>query len=824
MGPRSAATSQNPRLLQHILLAPTPPQPPLPPRLPHTTAVHTALLLDDILVHIASFLTPGDLYACTLVSTAWRAVFHAFLWHSIAITESHHRPDFLTTLRRNLHLVRSLQWNYTDWWELHHVLREHTPLPPSPALFAPVRTIDPAVSGHRPPILYHPQGRSGSFSSSSTRPGTSIAPKSTSTAASAIWTPSSSGRPIYRAPSLISFPTTTALQGLAFFQDASALRSLVLEGPFELLPLLVALGGQPSRSGNRLSTASMLTHLSLKNTNCPRREVLPTIDLVLRVSSCLEHCSIRTNAQICAATSTTSTSTQSAPSSSSLTPSSFPALITSSSAEVTAITTATATLRHGSIAYPGGATDKEEAENEDETERRPLVLKSLELDIRALTGVQLLSILKQCPDLESFTTTDYGQASPLQDFVDEELKRDSHRPLPSSSFTVLDNIPFHRRSRTSTQQIYSAGTTASATPFVLSEPLQEATQRTTTATPRDSPSKNKGGLINIDADNTTKNIDLVNLLPTFLHNRGTLSVRFGDVALTALQHYCPKLRTLDIGQAFTGKIQSSSLQSFLCSPTAANLRHLRTRGVTLDVEDMADPLEATRVGGEGTLADVHWRCKDLETISIAFGRKIPHPLPPQTANSGIDFQQHSRSLIAVPEEHLPSLDNSMGDRNARTTALAHTSSANMQLYCAWAERTVYKQLSLLIRLRVLDIRQSSFMRFEIGTGVELLASLSNLREFSIAGSEISAGVAAITTASACACATAGAEAGADSMELEMKKDNAMDLWFRQHWPAAEKVIVASRTCHIKTNTTTLGLSQGRDGDGRPLPVERRQSC
>ncbi|KAG0026949.1 hypothetical protein BGZ81_005983 [Podila clonocystis] len=54
---------------------------------------------------------------------------------------------------------------------------------------------------------------------------------------------------------------------------------------------------------------------------------------------------------------------------------------------------------------------------------------------------------------------------------------------------------------------------------------------------------------------------------------------------------------------------------------------------------------------------------------------------------------------------------------------------------AWAESMVFTQLSRLTKLQTLEIK-SSFMRLTLGTGFELLSSLTDLREFSMAGPNV----------------------------------------------------------------------------------------
>ncbi|KAG0222733.1 hypothetical protein BGX31_008906 [Mortierella sp. GBA43] len=293
---------------------------------------------------------------------------------------------------------------------------------------------------------------------------------------------------------------------------------------------------------------------------------------------------------------------------------------------------------------------------------------------------------------------------------------------------------------------------------------------------------------------------LVDSLPTFVH-RNVESVRLGDVALTFLTHRCgQQLTTLELTQSHSGKIQSRTLQTFLRSATG--LKHLRTKGgVTLQVEDMLD---------SANHAWVPWACTGLETLSIAFGVAGPStlsPLPPLLYNSSPVAQGHTDHLLTgnlVQSSSNSNSNSSSGILESSNGSIIHHAAAgaggaSMSSHNAWAERMVYKQLSLLTRIRVLDIRQS-FLRLQTGTGIELLSSLRQLREFSIAGS--------------------------DAGQVTVTKE--MDAWFRQNWPSIDKIVVASRACALNTTGVTLpsrllpmtgpvGPAIGANGD-------RRHSC
>ncbi|KAF9910977.1 hypothetical protein BX616_010742 [Lobosporangium transversale] len=591
-----------------------------------------ALEIPEILLHISSFLTLHDLNACTLVSSAWYAIFNSVLWQSITISESRHQPDFLKSLRKNLNLVHSLQWKYADWWELHHVTRvsQHDL---SPSHF-PSASLAPPVS------IYRAFGPKVMMSTISGRllNGSFTQPKSMSQTVAAapifltnnMQSLSGPGRPIHQDPSVVSFPTTETLHQLCF-ENAFSLRTLVLDGPFELTLLLKTI--QRSRIP--------LKHLSLKNTNYVKRETL-LLDNLLGVSPNLEHCSIRTNAQIVLYTMPIPQS------------------------------------------HVTGETNFQQ--QEPRQSRPPLKLKSLELDIRALTGVHLISILAQCPELESFAMTEYGQISPLRD-------------IETHAFTIINDVSGQRKRPSSHADMlnYSADGNDSICKY-LKDPVCQ--------------------------------------LPTFIH-QGIESFQFGDAGLMALLQFCPRLTRLDLHQASSGKIYSKTLQAFLRS--CIGLRHLRAHGVVLQVEDMVeDPLKGRKLQP--------WGCTGLETLSLAFG------IAPGSQGEG---------------NNTSSINNNNGNgyyNHAHTDVI---SSSDNHHSIAWAEQIVYSQLSLQTQLQVLDIRSPSFLRLQLGAGVEMLASLKRLREFSIAGSEVDG-------------------------HKRLRTCESMNRWFEQHWPSINRIVIASQ--------------------------------
>ncbi|KAG0357779.1 hypothetical protein BGZ54_000194, partial [Gamsiella multidivaricata] len=601
------------------------------------SATYEALRLPDILLCLAPFLTHHDLYTCTLVSSVWHLTFNPCLWRAIAISESRHQPDFLSTLSTNLHWVHSLQWKYTEWWEYHHVSRERAPLS-----LATLPSLQQPQQGQRvrQPDMCRPFARRY---------------------------PPPLGHPVYRAPSQISFPTTSTIQNLGF-EHACSLRSLVLDGPFELTPLLTTLK----------QSSPMLRQLSLKNTNCMRREMVP-MELLFKVSPSLEDCCIRTNAQFLTAASC------------------------------------------GNKSATGAGDDVEEVEGC--RMRSGYSLKSLELDARGLTSAQLWVLLLQCPNLESVTMIDYGQISPLEDF--EALGSAAAQSVRENDACLFPQRPPQQSAR-------SHG-----------PPNHYSTNSYQRDSSNDS-SNNSNNNVNIHCPNSL----LLEQLPTFLH-RGVESVRFGDVGLTALQYYCPQIKRLDLTQANMGKLQSRTVQQFLESAT--RLVHLRIKGMTLQVEDMVDPRTRTLVP---------WGCKSLETLSVAFGVAGPRDLQYYTSTVEADV---------VPE----GLNREQG--SAQSNDDSESDKAN---HAVWAERMVYRQLSLLTQLRVLDIRQS-FLRLQLGTGIELLATLEKLKEFSIAGSGI---------------------------DVEEGVSEAMDGWFGMHWPWVDKIVVASRACSVKTPGAVVSTS------------------
>lgn len=764
----------------------------------------------DILLHIAPYLSLHDLYLCTLVSSFWYKAFNPVLWRAVSISESRHEPDFLTDLSRNLRWVQSLQWNYTEWWELHHVARERYPVgSPSPSRTPSPR---PTILPNRADIAQmaepedaqsrahaqHPCHPRSLLSSSSSKmpslPGTTAPTATPPTLGTTPRRCSYTGRPIYLAPTPISFPTSTALQALGF-ENACALQSLVLDGPFELIPLLTTLR-------QLVPEKQCLRRLSLKNTNCMRREVVP-IDLLLRVSPWLEHCSIRTNAQIqttpVAITTTTTT----------------PA----TTRAVTATPNTTFGNRSGAQTQSkedilrAHDNPNHELDNNDDLGAKksvinprlpmPLVrLGSLELDIRAMTAVQLMDILIQCPNLESLAITDYGQISPIQDFCN------SYGISPSSrtGVAVESSTPSSfARNDSSELQPKRVALSATSTPycspsFFSHGPYSPPSCNKDKVDPRDDGRFLAQIALEADHYNNDRLKRLVDSLPTFVH-RNVESVRLGDVALTFLTHRCgQQLTTLELTQSHSGKIQSRTLQTFLRSATG--LKHLRTKGgVTLQVEDMLD---------SANHAWVPWACTGLETLSIAFGVAGPStlsPLPPLLYNSSPVAQGHTDHLLTgnlVQSSSNSNSNSSSGILESSNGSIIHHAAAgaggaSMSSHNAWAERMVYKQLSLLTRIRVLDIRQS-FLRLQTGTGIELLSSLRQLREFSIAGS--------------------------DAGQVTVTKE--MDAWFRQNWPSIDKIVVASRACALNTTGVTLpsrllpmtgpvGPAIGANGD-------RRHSC
>ncbi|KAF9431689.1 hypothetical protein BGZ76_011831 [Entomortierella beljakovae] len=194
---------------------------------------------------------------------------------------------------------------------------------------------------------------------------------------------------------------------------------------------------------------------------------------------------------------------------------------------------------------------------------------------------------------------------------------------------------------------------------------------------------------------------------------------------------------LDLKQAASGRISSRTLQRYLCHNE--HLVQLQARSVVIMVEDMINT---------STVELLPWKCKNLKSLSVAFGLTWPRD-----------------------DEQLLHNDGGFVSRESCFT---------------WGERCVYRQLSMLTHLEVLDIPQS-FLTVREGTGFEMLTSLSKMEEFSIAGSRIN------------------------------QVERLPTGWFQQHWPKANKVVVASRIYFLKAAPAS-GLSSNISF------MERRKSC
>ncbi|KAG0093072.1 hypothetical protein BGZ93_002787 [Podila epicladia] len=354
-----------------------------------------------------------------------------------------------------------------------------------------------------------------------------------------------------------------------------------------------------------------------------RRETLD-ISLLLHISPCLEHLSIRTHALV-------STQEQG-------TPSASPSL--------------------------------------------GLPTKSLDLDIRSLTGPDLIVMIAQCPQLDRISWTDYGTPGGA---LREIYPHKNNKLNPVDPNTLIP--PF-----------------ASTPPFPhLPRPC------------------------------------------------------FGDAGLMALSQFSTRLTSLDIGQASAGKIQSRTVQAFL--QQCSTLIHLRVRGC-IQVMDMVNTRYSLSPFFELTSSDVlsrlrPWACTRLQTLSVAFS--ISESAPP------FSYNHATNSNNIIP-----------GDVDT------HDMVAKLQQHHhhqAWAESIVFSQLSLLTWLQTLEIK-CSFMRLALGTGFELLSSLTNLREFSMAGPNIEGG-------------------GGNSLNHPLAAkpslfNETMDEWFTKHWAHVESIQVASR--------------------------------
>ncbi|KFH71622.1 hypothetical protein MVEG_01919 [Podila verticillata NRRL 6337] len=226
---------------------------------------------------------------------------------------------------------------------------------------------------------------------------------------------------------------------------------------------------------------------------------------------------------------------------------------------------------------------------------------------------------------------------------------------------------------------------------------------------------------------------------------------FGGAGLMALAQFSHRLTSLDVGQASAGKIQSRSVQAFL--QQCSTLVHLRVRSGCIQVTDMVHSPHCSP-SFESTLWDddasrlVPWACTGLQTLSVAFSiSELASP-----------FFTHTYTNNTSSNSSVDPLDTM-----AKLQQQHH--------HQAWAESMVFKQLSLLTNLQVLEIK-SSFMRLILSTGFELLSSLTDLREFSMAGPNIGGG---------------GGGGEAPSLYNE-----TMNMWFTKHWAHVKSIQVASR--------------------------------
>ncbi|KAF9302183.1 hypothetical protein BGZ74_005704 [Mortierella antarctica] len=539
--------------------------------------------LGEILFLIAPWLLSKDLFSCTLVSTYWHSIFNPLLWKNIAVSEARHKPDHLPYLAKHIKSVQSLQWEYTEWWVLHHVTRVPAP--------------------HPQPGPIHPPHRSSLVSA-----------------------PGYPGRPVYNLPTSISFPTTATLQ-LLQLHEATQLEALALDGPFELLPLIRTLTG----------STRQLRRLTLKNTNCMRRETLD-ISLLLNISPCLEHVSIRTHALVSAQEQGT----------------------------------------HAASPSPG------------------LPIKSLDLDIRSLTGRDLIAMIAQCPQLDRISWTDYGTPGGA-----------------GGGGTLREIYPMNNKFN----------------------PVDPNTLTPSLASPPPLP-----------------------LLPRLC---------FGDAGLMALSQFSTRLTSLDIGQASAGKIQSRTVQAFL--QQCSTLIHLRVRGC-IQAMDMVNTRYLLSPFFELTSSDalsrlMPWACTGLQTLSVAFSiSELALPF-------SYTHTTNANNNIIIPS------DVDTHDTVAKLQQQHH--------YQAWAESIVFSQLSLLTQLQTLEIK-SSFMRLALGTGFELLSSLTDLKNFSMAGPNIGGGGGG---------GGGGGTGSTINHPLAAKPslfNETMDTWFTLHWAHVESIQVASR--------------------------------
>ncbi|KAG0345209.1 hypothetical protein BG004_003876 [Podila humilis] len=684
------------------LLTLPPPPPPPPPTHPPRSLTHgnskqlTQLQKNDKLYHrpgpmelgeILTLIAPWlqcsshDLASCALVSTHWYSIFNPQLWRTVVISESRHRPEHLPYLAKHIQSVQTLQWEYTEWWMIHHVTRTQHP-----------------QKYQEPHRQHHHQKLSPKPNVAHAYPG----------------------KPTYRPPTPISFPTTTTLHGLQLDQ-AIRLETLVLDGPFELIPLLHTLA---------CTNASQVRVLSLKNTNCIRRETL-CFAMFLRVSPLLERLAIRTHAII---------------------------------VEETAQAETTRNAHQSSSVVEEMATEEEGG-----------AVRILELDVRSMTGAILEAIIAQCPCLEKISWTEYGTPmlatvgpAAAAAAVAAARKPETDAVKSSCSCVAMGLSPKTTEAVTIRTGIRQRDVGQEGRGVQPQHHCHHHHNHCRHHHHRFPQTRN----INVDPV-TLSSLTPPSPLPYAPFLLPAHSV-FGAIGLRALAQFSLQtLTSLDIGQAGAGKIHSKSLQMFL--QQCPSLVHLKVRGGSLQVLDMVSrnpESKATLVSATNTIvkplavgpADgirlklVPWACNNLQTLSVSFS---------------------TSDLFSTLFANVPRSNSSCSDDDSITNG--GITIYDMQ---SWAESIVFAQLSLLTSLQTLEIK-NSFMRLTLGTGFERMKSLSTLKEFSMAGPNIN-GLRFDDVPMQTLMLTN------PIIKKESLYNESMADWFDQHWPHLKSIQVASR--------------------------------
>ncbi|KAG0025097.1 hypothetical protein BGZ82_010215 [Podila clonocystis] len=240
---------------------------------------------------------------------------------------------------------------------------------------------------------------------------------------------------------------------------------------------------------------------------------------------------------------------------------------------------------------------------------------------------------------------------------------------------------------------------------------------------------------------------------------------FGDAGLMALSQFSTRLTSLDIGQASAGKIQSRAVQAFL--QQCSTLIHLRVRSGCIQVMDMVHARYLLSPSFESTSSDAlsrlqPWACTKLQSLSVSFSIS-------EMASPFSYTHTTTTTTTTTTSNNIPSDVDTYG-MAAKLQQQHH--------HQAWAESMVFTQLSRLTKLQTLEIK-SSFMRLTLGSGFELLSSLTDLREFSMAGPNVG-GIGG------------GLPLSHPAPSRPSLFNETVDKWFTKHWAHVQSIQVASR--------------------------------